>query len=78
MCLTLPPLQLNIASSVPGSRMSLNVSSEEDDEDNFTAAISIVTGTPLKDKSRTKKKPLDLSESLGYTEANHVTGGVVM
>ena len=57
--------QLNIASSVPGSRMSLNVSSEEEDENNFSAAISMVTGTPLKDKIKPKQKTMDLSESLG-------------
>ena len=57
------PLQLDIAASVPGSRMSLNMSSEEENDDDFNAAISIVTGAPLKDKPSIKQSiSFDLSE----------------
>jgi len=42
--------------------MSLAMSSDEEADDNFTAAISMVTGTPLKDN--VKQEPMDLSKPL--------------
>ncbi|XP_064397697.1 uncharacterized protein LOC135344431 isoform X2 [Halichondria panicea] len=54
---------LDIAASVPGSRISLNMSSEgEDDDDDFNTAISMVTGTPLKGNAKLQQsKSFDLS-----------------
>ncbi len=65
-CVLCDPPQLDIAASVPGSRISLNMSSEgEDDDDDFNTAISMVTGTPLKGNAKLQQsKSFDLSMSL--------------